>query len=373
MSALTKHVKEANKNTSLSKLIAIKGNYARGANGQDYSTESLDAEIAHKANVLANKAAKQYETELEDKNQESVDAFLDFDPSESHSKVYDIVFSKICENLKAGELPWERGYHTSTPKQAINPITGTVYSGSNASLLFVSQLMGSFTSEKFATYKQWKSKGREIKETEFKNGTPIVFWSKKESKTETTKSGQPKEFMFVRYYTVYNESQLVGYEMPLVDKLNFNPIESAETLIKNSPLSGLRVVHDKQAAFYNPSLDYVNTPKKETYKSESHYYATLFHEFGHATGHVSRLNRDLKNVFGSHAYGREELVAELCSAFLRAESGIDAKIERSTAYCQSWLKQFQNHPKEMLQAFTQATKAADYILNRKRAEFSKAE
>jgi antirestriction protein ArdC len=38
----------------------------------------------------------------------------------------------------------------------------------------------------------------------------------------------------------------------------------------------------------------------------------------HATGHASRLGRDLSGTFGSKNYAREELVAEIGSAFLCA-------------------------------------------------------
>jgi antirestriction protein ArdC len=39
------------------------------------------------------------------------------------------------------------------------------------------------------------------------------------------------------------------------------------------------------------------------------FHRTVFHECGHWSGHVSRLNRDLSGGFGSSSYAREELVA----------------------------------------------------------------
>lgn len=56
------------------------------------------------------------------------------------------------------------------------------------------------------------------------------------------------------------------------------------------------------------------------------YYATLFHELTHATGHHSRLNREgIEQMagFGSPTYSREELIAEMGSAFLCGQTGID--------------------------------------------------
>lgn len=59
------------------------------------------------------------------------------------------------------------------------------------------------------------------------------------------------------------------------------------------------------------------------FETEYDYMATLLHEAGHATGHISRLNRDMTGVFGSPEYAREELRAEIASAFAAQVVGID--------------------------------------------------
>lgn len=273
-------------------------------------------------------------------------------------KVYDAVFASIKEKLEQNIAPWAMPWNKgNSPRAAFNAVTGKRYSGSNAGLLFLSQLSGEHSSPKYATYKQWQQKGHQVKKGE--KSTPIVFWSKiEDEKTE-------KDFMFVRYYSVFNECQLEGYVMPETKQIEFNPIHAAELIKSASPMNMLRITHDQQRAFYSPSLDYINMPKPESFVSADAYYSVLFHEMGHATGHESRLKRDMKNVFGDHKYSREELVAELTSAFLSAECGLKYSIDAHADYCKSWLKQFNDHPKEMLQAFSQAVKASDYILNRK--------
>ena len=65
-------------------------------------------------------------------------------------------------------------------------------------------------------------------------------------------------------------------------------------------------------------------PKPERFEARNGYYATVFHELTHATGHSSRLDRKLdtkRAAFGSGDYSREELVAEMGSAFLCGEAG----------------------------------------------------
>jgi antirestriction protein ArdC len=54
-----------------------------------------------------------------------------------------------------------------------------------------------------------------------------------------------------------------------------------------------------------------------------------FHELTHWTAHKSRLDRDLKNRFGSRNYAGEELIAELGAAFLCAEFGFDGDLRHA--------------------------------------------
>ena len=102
-------------------------------------------------------------------------------------------------------------------------------------------------------------------------------------------------------------------------------------------------IHD--ANLYNLFFDrpYVSIQHRNTFESAEGYYASLFHEFAHSTGHEKRLkrfnSRDVPRPFASDEYSKEELVAELGSAFLCVEAGIDnSQIENSAAYIQGWLK-----------------------------------
>lgn len=121
---------------------------------------------------------------------------------------------------------------------------------------------------------------------------------------------------------------------------------------------------------YCPATDEINMANSENFGSSADYYATLFHELTHSTGHASRLNRlDCKRVnFGSGDYSREELVAEMGAAFLCGEAGIfDRTVNNSAAYLQGWLKSLENDRNLIITAAAQAQKAVDYILNRQHA------
>ena len=118
-------------------------------------------------------------------------------------------------------------------------------------------------------------------------------------------------------------------------------------------------------AFYRPQLDSISLPQRSSFESTGEYWATLFHELTHATGHESRLNRQtLTEVvpFGSETYSKEELVAEFGASFLCAHAGIETTISNSASYINGWLKKLRSDPKLAVLAASQGQKAADHIL-----------
>ena len=95
---------------------------------------------------------------------------------------------------------------------------------------------------------------------------------------------------------------------------------------------------DSAKPICRPVDDFMSLPRFEAFKSAAHFYGTAFHELTHWTGHKSRLDRDLRHRFDERAYAAEELIAELCAAFLCAEFSIDGDL-RHAGYLQSriWL------------------------------------
>ena len=101
----------------------------------------------------------------------------------------------------------------------------------------------------------------------------------------------------------------------------------------------------------------ITLPERDQFASADGYYATALHEVGHATGHPSRLNRqDLGHPFGSEAYAREELRAEIASLMLGEQLGIGHDPGQHSAYVASWIRALENDPREIFRAAADAEK-----------------
>lgn len=269
--------------------------------------------------------------------------------------IYEIINERIFVLLEKGEIPWQKPWISGEP---VNFITKRRYRGINPFILISS----GYSCPYWVSFKQAKGKGGGIKKGE--KGFPVVFWKWIELDGQDTKSGK-KNVPFLRYYTVFNLEQTEGIEIPAVEQRKFQPIAEAESIIHQMPRAPV-IEHKQPQAYYLPADDLVNMPISNLFRSDEEYYSTLFHELTHSTGHVSRLNRaELSkiNMLKSHDYSKEELVAEMGSAFLCGRCGIAPKvIENQAAYIQGWLKRLQNNKKWLIYAAAKAQKAAHFIL-----------
>ena len=214
----------------------------------------------------------------------------------------------------------------------------------------------------------------------------VIFWkffdSQKEiddregSSTLIAKRRPP----LLRYYRVFNVEQTEGLEKHLpapAEEKAFTPIETAARIIEAMPQRP-PIKHDEPSAYYAPTRDFVNLPRSETFDTPENYYAVAFHELTHSTAHESRLNRagvagSRLTAFGSADYSREELVAEMGSAFLCAEAGIESTLDNSAAYLKGWLEALKGDARLIVTAASAAQRAADFILGRNTYESAECE
>jgi antirestriction protein ArdC len=133
-----------------------------------------------------------------------------------------------------------------------------------------------------------------------------------------------------------------------------------ETLLTNSRAV---IRHGGPRAFYSPATDHIQLPPKEAFARAAGYYSTALHELGHWTGgREDRVPRNLKGKFGSENYAREELRAEMASAFLCAALGTVNEIEENASYIASWLQVLKEDKHEIFRAASDAQKITEYCL-----------
>ena len=133
-------------------------------------------------------------------------------------------------------------------------------------------------------------------------------------------------------------------------------------------ISNLNIeIKNSSEAFYSPKNDYVGIPSISLFDSVDNYYSVLLHELSHATGHETRLNRDLSGTFGSESYAKEELIAELGSVFLCSYLNIQSSI-RHEAYLKSWLSAIKAEPKLLWKSASEAQKILDYFISLNKRE-----
>lgn len=267
--------------------------------------------------------------------------------------VAEIVTNTIIDKLNNGIIPWFRPWDGG---EAVNYVTQKPYRGINRLLL---------DGGEYLTFKQVQNLKGKIKKGA--KSHIVVFYKQLEFQDEITDEIITKSLL--RYYRVFSLEDVEGIDSKQLIKERENySIEGCQNIVDNYlNKSGVKLKNTKTSskAYYAPSTDSITLPKMEQFKSSEHYYATAYHEMAHSTGHKSRLNRLTKTAsFGSDEYSREELIAEITSAMLCNETGIDTTeiMDNSAAYIQSWLKALKNDVNMVLVASAKAEKAFDYII-----------
>jgi antirestriction protein ArdC len=240
-------------------------------------------------------------------------------------------------------------------------VSNRPYSGCNVVLLWMAQAAG-YRTPRFLTFKQALELGGNVRKGE--HGTKVHFVKQ----LQLHDSGADDEAAtrlvpMMREYTVFNVDQCEN----LPDSITAgkpmrvrNPEirdELADAFLQST---GAEIREGHGEAYYVPSRDFISMPTFAGFKGADHFYNVAFHELTHWTAHKSRLDRDLKNRFGSRQYAAEELIAELGAAFLCAEFGFDGDV-RNAGYIANWIELLKADKRAFFTACSQATKAADYL------------
>lgn len=275
------------------------------------------------------------------------------------------------KSLEEGEIPWQQMWKTSTPEN----IFGVKYRGINNLYLSYIAYKRSYKDNRWVTVNQMrKNKWKFIKDAKGQ-GISVEWWGMENKRTNKIISledyrkiikdnpDMEKEFRTRRKnYIVYNGD--------LVDGLIKSKNKQENKIIGNEYVKniidnlGIKYKEEGEEAYYNPFEDEVVLPPSNTFKTINSYYATQLHELSHSSGHESRLNRNLKNNFGTKEYAREELRAEISSSFLMQKFHLEEDkrhLRNHKSYVKNWLELLRNDSKELFAAINDANKIVEYL------------
>ena len=269
--------------------------------------------------------------------------------------IYKEVTDRIIAQLENGIIPWQKPWIASG--SAVSRATGKPYS------LLNQMILG--RGGEYVTFAQCQKEGGKIRKGE--KSQMVVFWKFIEQEDPETK--EKKQVPFLRYYNVFHIDQCEGLTAKRTVSLpqTASADETAENMIAAyAQRSGVTIKHQEgDRAFYSPSSDSITLPLLAQFSETAEYYSTAFHELTHSTGHSTRLNR-LEKVafFGSEAYSKEELVAEIGAAALVNHAGLETahSFRNNAAYVQSWLKVLKEDKRVIVSAAGKAEKAVNMIL-----------
>ena len=275
--------------------------------------------------------------------------------------LYAEVSTRIVAELEAGAAPWVKPW-SATAGQNVpqNAVTNRPYSGCNVILLWLARNRG-WSTPRFLTFKQAIEAGGNVRKGE--HGTKVYFVKQLQIKDGDGEEADTRLIPMLREYTVFNVDQCenlpdsVKAGKPMRVRNPDTRDALADEFLRST---GADIREGQGEAYYVPSHDFISMPAFEAFKGADHFYNVAFHELTHWTGHKSRLDRDLKNRFGSRDYAAEELVAELGAAFLCAEFGFDGDV-RNAGYIATWIELLKADKRAFFTACSKASKAADYL------------
>ena len=289
------------------------------------------------------------------------------------NKAREELINEYKKALNEDRLPWHSGILISAPYNATN---GIVYKGVNRLNLSMASYELRTNDPRWLTFKQASNLGYRVKKGA--KSTPIEYWSLYDQKegvnisiAEANKiinldpDRQEDIVPRARVYHVFNATQIEGIETFENSRRSVSEDEIDKYIDDLQKGMGVTLYKEKvETAYYSSKDDSVHIPPKEFFNNDYNYDSTLLHELGHATGHSSRLNRNIKESFGSENYAKEELRAEIASSFMCQDLGIEQSIDhinKHKAYVQAWIKVLDKDPNELFRAIKDAEKITSYM------------
>ena len=289
-------------------------------------------------------------------------------PGQDRASLYTEITDTIIAELEAGRVPWVQPWGTAAASAALampqNASTGRRYSGINVLILWGAVIEHGFAGQSWLTFRQALGLGGNVRKGE--RGTTVVYadrFTPDDERRRAAETGEtPGAIPFLKRFTVFNTDQCDGLPQEIATTAPPPPAGMIEPRVEALiAATGIDFRIGGAQAFYSPTFDFVQVPPPQAYFEPINWHRTALHEVSHASGHSSRLGRDLSGSFGSKTYSFEEIIAEISAAYLCASLGITPTV-RHADYIGAWLEVLREDDRAIVRAASAASKAADYIL-----------
>lgn len=278
--------------------------------------------------------------------------------SKNKDAIIQEVNSNVLQSLERGVVPWRMPYKRNMS------IYGHVYRGINRLVLNLISQMEGYESPYWMTFNAVKKREGNVRKGE--KSTTIIYNGFDKYEDD---DGEVQFYRVFRSFKVFNRDQCEfddEYFMEWTPESSEAPPEAHQLIADYIVREGINLTHTSGYACYSPKHDKINCPYPRNLTDPELYVPTLFHEMGHSTGHVDRLDRDgIRNISkGSHEYSKEELVAEMTAAYLCGHVGMGMDhLEQSASYISEWMKRLEEDPSILQDACTEAEAAFQYIIS----------
>lgn len=269
-----------------------------------------------------------------------------FTPPRPRHKLFREIFDNLLNELKNGTVPWYPPWQSrDEPGIPINAVTRRPYKGINVIILWLQSRVKGYKSNRWLTELQAIKVGGFLKSKQ--DSTPIIYFG-----------GIHNDKVVVKYHSIYNIDQFNDLPKNI---FIWQPIAKPEYILKNC---GTNIIYTGQRAFHSSQDDTITLPQRKKFVHSEGYYSTAFHELIHWTGSEARLSRTEFINYHSNDRDRcvEELIAEIGSAFLCAETQVTGYLQHAQ-YINFYFELLYNNWKMLLKASRKAQEAADYIVD----------
>lgn len=124
--------------------------------------------------------------------------------------------------------------------------------------------------------------------------------------------------------------------------------------------TGIKTDRGAIRTFYTSSRDTIILSDWRAHQDINDLYRDWIHELVHATGHPSRLRRNLPKTFGSHVSAFEDLVVEMSSARICASLGITPALRHRDGV-EAWITLLRADSHAWFRAMRSADESTDYL------------